>query len=337
MVRFGFLFALLISVSLRVNCQSTDFNDVDFSFADSTAARFYGAKLTHPERLADSLTRNMPTEAEKFRSIFKWIADNISYDVSLFNKDNAKEAKFKYRKKKLEHWKRKFGRKALRRTLRKKQAICWGYSMLLENMCLSAGISCKMINGYGRTSLAEIGRGRVNHAWNVVKIDGKWYPSDATWASGSVDVDLDKFYRKFRQCYFLTDPSLFIANHFPSDSIWMLLYEKPKLTEFLNAPLKTTEYLISRISHCYPEEGLLRVKKGDKIFFTFSSNHLRLDSFKPLLIVDGVKNVNEVRSPFTRDADGSFKVEQVFENKGVFNVDIFINNYLTLTYKVVVK
>ena len=47
-------------------------------------------------------------------------------------------------------------------------AVCNGYTLAYQKLCQAAGLECQVVRG-------------VNHAWNVVKIDGQWYHVDTTW------------------------------------------------------------------------------------------------------------------------------------------------------------
>jgi len=53
-----------------------------------------------------------------------------------------------------------------------KTAVCQGYSLLAYRMFNDAGIPCRVIEGLGNGG---------DHAWNIVKVDGKWYNIDLTW------------------------------------------------------------------------------------------------------------------------------------------------------------
>lgn len=53
----------------------------------------------------------------------------------------------------------------------KKKAVCQGYAVLLYRLLLEAGVPCRYITGYA-------GEG---HAWNIVKLGGKYYNVDSTW------------------------------------------------------------------------------------------------------------------------------------------------------------
>jgi uncharacterized protein YegL len=77
--------ALLIFIALLISfpsfSQYSEFESVDFSRADSIAENYAGYGLRDQKKLADLLTKDLPTDVEKFRAIFKWVTLNISYDL----------------------------------------------------------------------------------------------------------------------------------------------------------------------------------------------------------------------------------------------------------------
>lgn len=52
------------------------------------------------------------------------------------------------------------------------QAVCQGYAMAFTYLCQAAGIECITVKGETESG---------SHAWNMVKIDGKWYHLDVCW------------------------------------------------------------------------------------------------------------------------------------------------------------
>ncbi|KSV58247.1 transglutaminase domain-containing protein [Acetivibrio ethanolgignens] len=53
-----------------------------------------------------------------------------------------------------------------------KRAVCEGYAKAYKYYMDRAGVPCEMVGGRSRG---------VGHAWNQVKIEGKWYMVDVTW------------------------------------------------------------------------------------------------------------------------------------------------------------
>lgn len=53
------------------------------------------------------------------------------------------------------------------------QAVCQGYALLTYKMLNQIGVEVQYVVG--------VVNGNEDHAWNLVKIDGKWYHLDTTW------------------------------------------------------------------------------------------------------------------------------------------------------------
>jgi hypothetical protein len=121
-----------------------------------------------------------------------------------------------------------------------------------------------------RTEYYEIGTpGELVHAWNVVKLNGVFYPLDITWASGGCTKDDDDkligFHKQFSDYYWLTPSDEFARNHFPEDAKWILLphYTKEK---FSANPYYAPDE-IGNISLLAPVSGIITIKRGDTIHF----------------------------------------------------------------------
>lgn len=157
------------------------------------------------EKLVTYLIIPTKNDSQKVISLYQWLIWNISYDREAY----------------------KNGNKRINRSnadiLKRKEAICWGYSTLFKAMCDAANVPCEVISGYGKTSLDSLPKLKSsNHAWNSVKIDSTWYLLDATWDSDLIG-SVSTFEQKFGYDYFLTPPEYFILNHLPENPDWQLL------------------------------------------------------------------------------------------------------------------
>ena len=71
----------------------------------------------------------------------------------------------------------------LKGALIKKQAVCEGYALALRQALECIGIECKYVEGYPHKPESTKWEG---HAWNQVKINGKWYNCDLTWDADKI-------------------------------------------------------------------------------------------------------------------------------------------------------
>lgn len=228
-------------------------------------------------RLTNELTAPYPEKLAKARAIFIWITENIRYDYKFVNKGktitpppcrtgaNCEAI--------LQDWERNY----LDKILRKKKAICSGYSRLFKRMCNLAGIRCEIIDGYTKTKHYQVGTaGSVNHVWNAVWLDSSWQLADATWASGTCEETstgkLRSFEKQYDDYYWLTSFHDFTRNHYPKDGRWVFEdnYTKEK---FANNPFYEPGY-ISNIQLLSPGSGVITAKKGDTIHFVIKYTDL---------------------------------------------------------------
>jgi transglutaminase/protease-like cytokinesis protein 3 len=332
---FLLLVVFIALIPVDSEAQRSDFWEINFNDADSIAEFYADWDLKDPESLAEELTKDLNTDVEKFRSIFRWISDNIYYDLDLAAESKAKQQALRYKRKKLLAWRGRFGKKIERKLYTQQLTICEGYASLLERMSNHVGIACEKIIGYARTPEDKIGYGKINHAWNAVKLNNKWYLCDATWASSRLDRSTMRFDRRFDKRYFLTEPSLFIANHFPIDTSWTLLYRKASLKEFLHAPMKHSDFISNHVNTYSPAEGIVRVKKGNLVTFEFTSNiDLEEKGREVHFFVSGVIGKTEITKRIEKNAHGQYSLTHIFENRGAYKVDITIDGYQVLTYRI---
>lgn len=63
------------------------------------------------------------------------------------------------------------------------KTTCGGYAMILKELCDQVEIECMFVEGYFGQSKPK--NRILNHAWNIVKLNGKYYPIDITIDIGS--------------------------------------------------------------------------------------------------------------------------------------------------------
>src|SRR5262249_47757666 len=157
------------------------------------------------DRLAAYLMRPARTERDKARAIYRWVTDRIAYDVDGYmlgkRGDNTAEGAFRTRK-----------------------VVCEGYANLFERLCRHAGLEAvnllRVARGPGLGDPLDVTR--PNHAWNAVRLDGRWHLLDATWGAGSPGP-MGAYDKQFEEFFFLTPPDLFVFSHYPMDPQWQLL------------------------------------------------------------------------------------------------------------------
>jgi len=218
------LLLLLITFVWQVQAQRSDFKNISFKKADSNAILLKGNELNNLPLLVNNLTNRLETDTEKFRAIYYWVTHNIKNDYNLMQKNDRKRLKFKNDLEQLNSWNKSFKKEVFTTLLRKKRTLCSGYSYLIKELATLAGLHCEIVNGYGKVSTSFKSIKMPNHSWNAIKLNGKWYLCDATWASGFIDETF-LFKYSYNDAYFLMAPQEFAESHKPIDSDWLLFSE----------------------------------------------------------------------------------------------------------------
>lgn len=264
-----FLFVSLFIINYSI-AQISDFKDIDFALADNMAELNKGSSLENLPLLAHNLTAKLETDVEKFRAIYTWVCNNIDGDPKQDNEVINKRKEYKNDSVAFLKWNNNFKKIAFDKLFRQKKTMCTGYSYLVKELSFFADIECKIIDGYGRTTAANVDDLELtNHSWNAVKLNNKWYLADPTWSSGYFD-DYNVFINEYNDGYFLTDPILFAKSHFPEDEKW-LLDDSMTSSEFISSPIVYGETYKHKIIPVSPKKMHLTSKTNDEITFSFKS------------------------------------------------------------------
>lgn len=332
---FACIVLIMVSCSDPLYAQASDFACADFAKADSIAARYPRHSLRDLRALAGKLTRPLSNEAEKFRAIYTWVCTNIANDYGLYLKNERQRQKYTDPAARMA-WNREFSKRVFEKLLHEHKTVCTGYAYLVKELAYHAGINCVVVDGYGRTTQSNIrGDGIANHSWNAVQLNNKWYLCDATWSSGAIDARTGRFVQKYDTVYFLTDPALFIRNHYPLEATWMLLNRKPTLHEFLNRPLIYSTIFRYNVRTLLPETFDVTTSKGSIVSFQWETGHGKHPETVALQ-VKGNGSFDMLYPEVCNDA-GIFSVDHTFRNKGTYVVHFLMDGSYAYTYTVHVQ
>lgn len=220
------------------------------------------------DTLAKQLAALGNTEKEKVRAIFRWITQNIDYNVRPIGRSQKAATLFYEEPDDSAAPLPPLNERVARKVLYKGVALCEGYSRLFKTLCDHAGIKSEIIYGYARTGTSR--RFGINHAWNAVYIDSTWHLLDVTWASGVVSF-ANEYIREYNNFYFLTPPEEFIRDHYPEDPQWTLLSNPPVYREYSQSPFRYSGYMKAGIDSHFPAKGVIDVAVGDSILIELKS------------------------------------------------------------------
>jgi transglutaminase/protease-like cytokinesis protein 3 len=301
------------------------------------------AETLSPQALSQKLTSPYNTEAEKVRAIFRWITENISYNVKPRYNSSHTTPNVYYEDVNDTGALKSLSERVAEGVLRKKVAFCDGYARLFTTLCDYAGIKSEVVTGYARTNINKADQKfRSNHRWNAVLIDSTWHLLDATWASGYVSYGLDEYVQHYNDYYFLTPPNEFIRDHYPEDIRWTLLPGSPTVREFHYSPFKNQAFSKQKIISYKPANGLLEAAVGDTIRFELETDN----NEKKLWVTDSVYVDTAIIST-AAVSDTTKRVGIVSGNKVSYTyivtsdasewINIILNNDPILRYKLNVR
>jgi hypothetical protein len=193
---------LLLFIGLAMQAQA------EFASVDAIARSTRKSEYAIPENLAKALCKTLKTDREKARVLFTWVALNIRYDLNAVGKEGPDADS-----------QEEYEAKRVTQAYRKGRGVCMDYALLYKQMADAVGLECAFVTGHSKGSVRG---GWGDHAWNAVKINGKWELLDATWGSGHVKDD-GKFHAIFQAGYFFTPPRIFALDHFPEEEKWQCL------------------------------------------------------------------------------------------------------------------
>lgn len=173
---------------------------------------------TYIKELVSFLTDTIDNDFLKVKIIHDWIANNISYDVSSYFSGSIPEQSYV-------------------ETLNKQISVCAGYSQLFHKMCELSDMECAVISGYARGygfDISNIETIADNHAWNAVRIGGKWYLLDVTWDAGHINSK--EYIKCYSNEYLFLDPVKMIHTHYPANPKWQLTGKHVTREKFLSMP-----------------------------------------------------------------------------------------------------
>lgn len=130
------------------------------------------------------------SQLDKASALHDWLTDNSYYDLT-----------FKY-----------YGPEGV---LLHGTGVCQSYSEAYKLLLAEAGIESYVLTGHAR----KIDGSLESHAWNLVKIDGKWKHVDVTWddpvdESGSGNVPLSGLENHM---FFMVSTSVILTDHMPDE------------------------------------------------------------------------------------------------------------------------
>ncbi|OHX66460.1 transglutaminase domain-containing protein [Flammeovirga pacifica] len=328
------IFILFFFLSFSVHAQTTYSKLNDYHKADSIALSYKGSKLTELYTLTQNLTKDLSSDKDKYRSIFYWICTNIEGDRFSNSKNQQMRMKYSKDEEKLIEWNNSFAKKVFKILVDENKTVCTGYAYLLRSMCQMVNIECVIVDGFGRSiqSVFFTKDNLPNHSWSAVKLDGQWYLSDPTWASGYFKNKEYTFTFKFNEGYFLSSPEQFILTHFPMDQQWQLLDKYLTFDDFTQRALHYHFAFSNQIFVESPSIFSNQVMKNEEFNITLKVSD-NINSEK--LTLRYGKELNLLKAEIIASSKNNIIIKSKLPFKGYYDVHVFYGEEIvaTLNYK----
>ncbi|XP_064651234.1 uncharacterized protein LOC135502376 [Lineus longissimus] len=219
---------------------------------------------SNPAGLVAYLIAPCKTELEKYRAIFRWIASHIDYDVEFLDTGRPVSNKAED-------------------CLVTGRAICAGYSGIVKELCSHAEIDMETVSGCSKGGNYRVGDKEefgitnglptnTDHAWVIVRLNGRQFLCDPTWAAGKIEKKNGKtiFNREWEESYFLSDPKAFFETHWPMGNENESLPDKQLMkspnknfTDWLERPHRKMAASCLGVNLTSNKEGLIKTKQNE--------------------------------------------------------------------------
>ena len=299
-------------------------------FIDKAPSKMQNNIPTIANYLYEFKTNNKFNELDKYSIFFYYLCTKLQYDVKGINKEQ----------------------KDLEEVFTSGYANSYQFCKIFELMCKKHLLRVKHISGFCKSKVTPFFKtgtdcNIINHHWNAIYVNNKWYFCDLTFGSGGIKPrgEFKKDY--FNPFYFLTLPDILIESHYPSDEIWQSTTKIIPINQFSakreilfgdfykqvyehNINLASHEFPIIHFDYCNKP---LIIKLGLKEM-AIQSN-LYLHNFR--------NKISDIKFSFN-DKTNIFSLEPIFPENGDYWVEIIYREfgsnetqYLPLiNYKVIV-
>lgn len=272
----------------------------DFARIDAYALAAPAGVERSVESLAAYLAQGATGDTEKARAIFRWMADRVVYDVERLRAGRIESI-------------------APDEVLRTRRSVCSGYADLFTSLAKLTGLEAVSIAGHAKGVGYEVGSsfdGPTNHAWNAVRIDGRWCLVDCTWGAGSVGPEM-RFDREFRPFFFLTPPERLIYTHLPADSRWQLLEPSISLERFERMVHMRALAFDLGMAPLDPKEGRIKSRDRESVRVAIGPG----TDLMARIARDG-HDLDETLV-WIQERGGTAEIDCIFPEAGPYRLDIF--------------
>lgn len=287
-MKIWFVIILLFSINIAALAQNRNAD-----YIGRTEINIPDSCTYSPQKIANYIQRHYNSDEDRLRVLFKWIADNIIYDVSnMYNFNNSV--------------------KNSSETLKTRRGVCKQYADLYCEIANRLGIKTYVIEGYTKQGKNVSSN---PHAWCASMIDSSWFIIDPTWGAGVVEDS--KFIKHFNSNYFKINPKKAIKTYMPFDPLW----------QFLEYPI-TNQMFCNERKH--KNEGIVLFSYKDTLKLIENQSYIENLKAKKKRIENNIVNSYLVYSIVEKLSES---IEIYYYNKDVMEYDSAFHFYNEGIYK----
>ena len=161
------------------------------------------------KQLHDYLIKPAKNKRERAELFFYWISQHIEYDIDKYESAIKGERVEEYS------------------VLTEKKGVCEDFSRFFKALCDISEIECYYIVGYSKGGSYQDGKElKIDHAWNIIKLEQEYEFVDCTWGSGELVTDPDgnrKYRKDFDLSQVFVNSNDFRKSRLPGSAKWQLL------------------------------------------------------------------------------------------------------------------
>ena len=282
------------------------------------------------ETLSKRINNDFKTEANKARAAYTWIANNINYDIESTRKPKIFNTIMYFSESDYNRQLKARLKLKVKTALLTKKALCEGYSAMFVQLCELLNLDAKIIRGIAKVRPSEINSDKKvkNHAWNAIKINGKWQLIDVGWSNGFLDDITGNWVSDFNDFFFFTKPKYFITSHYPELKKWQLLDKTISLKSFHEKPIFYTHYFNSDLILSKQQKGSIKVSKR-RIVLNFDQKTEKNNLFYKLSGDKFVKNLKVIKNK-----EDTYNAIIYFNNDASDTLTLYVNLNPVLGFKI---
>lgn len=194
--------------------------------------------LVQIEQSLSECMREVPINEDEYSTVkylYEYLIDNTEYDKDADNNQN------------------------IRSVFLGRRSVCQGYAKAMQYMLQKVGIESFLVTGY---------TGAERHAWNLVRVNGKYYYLDPTWGdasysySGSESMENEVFLPPINYDYFLVTTSEIAKTHSFEDLVALPACESTEDNYYVREGLYFEQYDMQQLENIFDSEA---VKQEDYV------------------------------------------------------------------------